>query len=170
MTRVVVLGGGFAGPEAIRVLERAEHADHEPNPERRRRMPTVCVVGGGYTGVELIAELRDFFHSYVVPRYRGIDARDCRLLLVEAGEAILRGVHPALAERALRRLAREGVEVMIRARVTRVLPGGVELEGGRQVPCGVARIFPRDSAMMREAARCPICRAHAARAAGRDAA
>lgn len=53
------------------LIDLAEHADHEPDPERRRTMLTLCVVGGGYTGVELIAELQDFLHSDVVPRYRG---------------------------------------------------------------------------------------------------
>ncbi len=119
------------------LIDLAEHADHEPDPAARRRMLTVCVVGGGYTGVELIAEIQDFFYSYVVPRYRGIEPNDYRLLLVEAGEAILRGVHPTLAERARRRLAREGIEVLTRARVVRVLCGELELEGGNRLPAGL---------------------------------
>jgi NADH dehydrogenase len=91
------------------IIDLAEHADHEPDPEVRRRMLTVCVVGGGYTGVELIAELQDFFESYIVPRYRGIEPGDYRLLLLEAGQDILRGVHPTLAEKARQSLWREGI-------------------------------------------------------------
>src|SRR5262249_61706315 len=102
----------------------AEHADHEPAPERRRRILTVCVVGGGYTGIELVAELQDFFSSYVVSRYRGIEPGDYRLVVIEAGDEILRGVHPTLAERARRRLNREGIEIRARTRVTRGLDGG----------------------------------------------
>jgi NADH dehydrogenase len=151
----------------------AEHADHEPDPAVRRRMLTLCVVGGGYTGVELIAELQDFFESYLVPRYRGIDRSDYRLLLVEAGREILRGVHPALAARARASLDREGIEVRTQARVTRVLAGAVELEGGESIPVGLtvwglARWFPRDSAIMRQAPRCAVC--HAAPPRQRDAA
>ena len=119
------------------ILDAAEHADHEADPAARRRMLTVCVVGGGYTGVELIAELQDFFHSYIVPRYRGIDPGDYRLLLIEAGHEILRGVHPMLAERARRKLGREGIEIRTDTRVTRVLPGAVEVAGGEQVPVGL---------------------------------
>ncbi|HEV8583941.1 MAG TPA: NAD(P)/FAD-dependent oxidoreductase [Methylomirabilota bacterium] len=119
------------------LLDAAEHADHEPDPAVRRRMLTVCVVGGGYTGVELVAELQDFFHSYIVSRYRGIDARDYRLLLLEAGQEILRGVHPTLAERARRKLGREGIEIRTNTRVTRVMPGAVEVMGGEQVPVGL---------------------------------
>jgi NADH dehydrogenase len=118
------------------VIDLAEHADHEPDAETRRRMLTVCVVGGGYTGVELIAELQDLFHSYIVPRYRGIDRGDYRLLLIEAGSEILRGVHPTLAERARRKLWREGIEIRTNTRVTRVWQGAVEA-GGETMPVGL---------------------------------
>jgi NADH dehydrogenase len=118
------------------VIDLAEHADHEPDPELRRRLLTICVVGGGYTGVELIAELQDLFHSYIVPRYRGIDPGDYRLLVIEAGTEILRGVHPTLAERARRKLWREGIEIRTGTRVTRVLQGAVEA-GGEVIPVGL---------------------------------
>jgi len=93
-------------------------------------MLTACVVGGGYTGVELIAELRDFFASYVVARYRGIEPGDFRLLLLEAGPEILRGVHPTLAEKARRPLSGQGIEIRTNTRVTRVALGAVEVHGG----------------------------------------
>jgi NADH dehydrogenase len=115
------------------LIDLVEHADHEPDPGRRRQMLTVAVVGGGYTGVELVAELQDFFHSYVVRRYRGIGPTDYRLLLVEGGEQILRGVHPALATRARRKLHREGIEVMTETRVTRVGQGVVEINGRDEI-------------------------------------
>ena len=118
------------------LLDAAEHADHEADPAARRQMLTVCVVGGGYTGVELIAELQDFFTSYIVPRYRGIEPGDYRLLLLEAGQEILRGVHPTLAERARRRLWHEGIEIRTGARVTRVEPGVVEV-GTEHIPVGL---------------------------------
>lgn len=119
------------------LIDLAEHADHEPDPERRRRMLTVCVVGGGATGVELITELQDFFHSYVVPRYRGIASGEYRLVLLEAADEILRGVHPALAHRARRRLRREGIEVRTCTRVSRVVPGGVEIQDGGHLAAGL---------------------------------
>jgi NADH dehydrogenase len=119
------------------VIDLAEHADHEPDAATRQRMLTICVVGGGYTGVELIAELQDFFESYVVPRYRGIDPGDYRLLLVEAGQEILRGVHPTLAARARERLRREGIDIRTGTRVTRVLPGAVEVSGTETLEVGL---------------------------------
>jgi NADH:quinone reductase (non-electrogenic) len=113
------------------LIDLVEHADHESDAGRRREMLTVCVVGGGYTGVELVAELHDFFSSYVVPRYRGIGSGDYRLLVVEAGSHILRGVHPTLAERARRKLWREGIEILTGTRVTRVRRGAIETDDGR---------------------------------------
>ena len=119
------------------LIDLAEHADHEPDPAARRRLLTICVVGGGYTGVELIAELQDFFESYLVVRYRGIEAGDYRLLLLEAGREILRGVHPTLAARARASLGREGIEVRTETPVTRVLEGAVEIQGAEQIPVGL---------------------------------
>lgn len=116
------------------LIDLVEHADHEPDAARRRELLTVAVVGGGYTGVELIAELQDFFHSYVVPKYRGIGRSDYRLLLIEGGEQILRGVHPALATRARRKLDREGIEVRTGTRVSAVGQGTVEINGRDRMP------------------------------------
>lgn len=128
--------------DAIRVrdhlIDLAEHAAHRPDPEVRRRLLTICVVGGGYTGVELIAEIQDFFASYVVDRYRGIRAADYRLLLLEAGGEILRGVHPMLAERARRKLRKQGIEVRTHAKVTAVRQGEVEVAGAERLPVGLA--------------------------------
>lgn len=112
------------------VIDLAEHADHARDSLRRRELLTMAVVGGGYTGVELIAELHDFFHRYVVPRYRGIEAGDPRLLLLEASGEILSGVHPILGRRARAKLQRDGIEVRLGAKVTRVEATGVEINGG----------------------------------------
>lgn len=110
-----------------RVLDLCEHADHTADPAARRRLLTFVVVGGGYTGVELIAEMQDFLFAYVAPRYRGIAAGEIRLVLLEAGAEILRGVHPALARHAGQRLRVEGIQVRTGAGVTRCLDGGVEI-------------------------------------------
>ncbi|MGH7277615.1 MAG: NAD(P)/FAD-dependent oxidoreductase [Candidatus Rokuibacteriota bacterium] len=119
------------------LIDLAEHADHEPDEATRRRLVTICVVGGGYTGVELIAELQDFFYSYVGPRYRGIGPGEYRLMLLEAGKEILRGVHPTLAARARAKLKREGIEILTETRVTRVMSGAVEVGTGERIPVGL---------------------------------
>jgi NADH dehydrogenase len=116
-----------------RVLDICEHADHTADPAERRRMLTFVIVGGGYTGVELITELRDFLFRYVAARYRGISRSEIRLVLLEASQAILNGVHPTLRKHAIKRLAAEGIEIRYGARVTRCFDGGVELNGSEQL-------------------------------------
>src|SRR5439155_278120 len=69
--------------------------------------------------------------------YRGIDPGDYRLLLLEAGQEILRGVHPTLAEKARESLWHEGIEIRTGARVTRVTAGAVEIEGSETIPVGL---------------------------------
>jgi NADH dehydrogenase len=113
-----------------RVLDICEHADHTRDDELRRKLLTFVVVGGGYTGIELITELHDLLFGYVVKRYRGIRAEEIRLIVVEAGADILRGIHPKLAEHARHRLARKGIEVRTNCPAARCFPGGVEIKGG----------------------------------------
>jgi len=114
-----------------RILDLCEHADHTEDPAARQRMLTFVVVGGGYTGVELVTEMHDFLFHYVAGRYRGIAAGEIRLILLEATQEVLRGVHPKLVARARKRLRVEAIEVRLGARVTRCFPDGVEVGGSR---------------------------------------
>lgn len=120
-----------------RLVDLFEHADHEPDAERRRRLLSLVVIGGGYTGVETIAEIQNLIFGHVLKQYRGISTADVRLLLVEAGPAILSGVHPRLARRAARKLQAEGITVLTSAPVTRCLPDAVELGGSRLEAAGL---------------------------------
>src|SRR5207245_495162 len=177
------------------LIDLAEHADHEPDRERRRRMLTVCVVGGGYTGIELVAELEDFFSSYVVPRYRGVDgAGDAVTIEGNPGASI--PIIPAalahgrlageniIADLAGRRLAAidfapRGMLVSLGERDAVVEIMGLKFSGylawlfwnalhlyklvgfRKQIQVALdwslAPFFPRDSSMMRQTQRCPIC-------------
>ncbi len=117
-----------------RVIDLCEHADHTADFAERRKLLTFVVVGGGYTGVELVTELHDFLIGYVARRYRGIAASDIRLMILEAAHEVLRGVHPKLAQSALKRLQFKGVETRLRARATRCISGGVEVNGSEFIP------------------------------------
>jgi NADH dehydrogenase len=119
-----------------RLLDVCEHADHTADAEERRRRMTFAVVGGGYTGVELIAEMRDFLFRYVARYFRGIQRTEIRLLLLEASQTILNGVHPSLRNHALKRLQGEGIEIRYGARVTRCFEGGLEINGSEQLHAG----------------------------------
>jgi NADH dehydrogenase len=113
-----------------RVLDICEHADHTRDDELRRKLLTFVVVGGGYTGIELVTEWHDLLFGYIAKRYRGIRADEIRLVVVEAGADILRGVHPKLAAHSRQRLARKGIELRTNSPAARCFPGGVEIQGG----------------------------------------
>lgn len=119
------------------ILDLLEHADHESDPDRRRQLLTFVIVGGGYTGVELVAELHDLIYRHVGPRYRGIPLAEVKLLLLEAVSEILVGVDPELAAWARRKLEREGIELRTQARVTRVAPGQVGVNGSETIEAGL---------------------------------
>jgi NADH dehydrogenase len=112
-----------------RIIDLCEHADHTADASARRAMLTFVVVGGGYTGIELVTEMHDFLFRYAARKYRGIDASEIRLIVLEAAPDVLRGIGPKLAEHARKRLHVSGIEVRTSTRVTRVLDGAVEVNG-----------------------------------------
>ena len=116
-----------------RIIDLCEHADHTADSAARRSMLTFVVVGGGYTGVELVTEMRDFLFGYAAKKYRGIDASEIRLIVLEAAPDVLRGIGPKLADHARRRLHVSGIEVRTSTRVTRVLENAVEINGNEKV-------------------------------------
>lgn len=110
-----------------RILDLCEHADHTTDENARRSLLTFAVVGGGYTGVELLTDLRDFLFHYVARHYRGIPRDAIRLVLVEASDSILNGIHPLLRAHAMKRLKGEGMEILYNSRVTRCSEEGIEI-------------------------------------------
>lgn len=115
------------------IIDMCEHADHTQDPAARKSMLTFVVVGGGYTGIELVTEIRDFLFRYVTRTYRGIQASDIRLLVLEASPDILRGIGPKLAAHARKRLHVSGIEVRTSTAVTRVNEGSVEINGNETI-------------------------------------
>jgi NADH dehydrogenase len=116
-----------------RIIDLCEHADHTADPTARRSMLTFVVVGGGYTGIELVTEMRDFLHGYVARKYRGINAAEIRLIVLEAAPSVLGGIGPKLAAHARKRLDVSGIEVRTSTRVTRVLENSVEVNGNETI-------------------------------------
>jgi NADH dehydrogenase len=116
-----------------RIIDLCEHADHTPDAAARRAMLTFVVVGGGYTGIELVTEMHDFLFRYAARKYRGIDASEIRLVVLEATPEVLRGIGAKLAEHARKRLHVSGIEVRTSTRVTRVNEGSVEVNGSEKI-------------------------------------
>jgi len=116
-----------------RIIDLCEHADHTEDDTARRAMLTFVVVGGGYTGIELVTEMRDFLFRYAARSYRGIQASEIRLVVLEASPEVLGGIGPKLAAHARKRLDVKGIGLRTSARVTRVLEHSVEINGNETI-------------------------------------
>jgi NADH dehydrogenase len=117
-----------------RVIAALEQAVVTPAGPERDRLLTFAVVGGGYTGCECAGELVDFFHS-IVPFYRPLELGDVRMILIEAGPALLPDLPEKMGRYTTRNLSRRNVELLMGDGVTRIDEHGIALQSGRVIPC-----------------------------------
>ena len=115
-----------------RVVAALEQAVVTPPGPERERLLTFAVIGGGYTGCECAGELVDFFHS-VLRYYRPLRLADVRMVLIEAGIALLADLPEAMGRYTTRNLSRRGVELALGDGVTRIDESGVSLKSGRVI-------------------------------------
>ncbi len=110
-----------------RILLAYERAEWAEDPEERNRLLTFVVVGAGPTGVELAGALREIASHTLRRDFRTIQPEEARVILVEGGDKVLPGFGGGLPDKALRHLAKVGVDVRLNRRVTAVDPRGVDL-------------------------------------------
>ncbi|GAC1574808.1 MAG: FAD-dependent oxidoreductase [Candidatus Elarobacter sp.] len=115
-----------------RVIAALEQAVVTPAGPERARLLTFAVVGGGYTGCECAGELVDFFHS-IVPFYRPLQLGDVRMILIEAGKALLPDLPAAMGRYTTRNLAQRKVELVIGDGVASIDEDGVALHSGTRI-------------------------------------
>jgi len=116
-----------------RVLLAFERAEREADADERRRLLTFVVIGGGPTGVELAGAVAELSRFVLARDFRAIDAREAKVVLVEAGPRILPSFSEGLAHSAVEQLEELGVELRTSARVVAIDERGVELEGSEQL-------------------------------------
>lgn len=92
---------------------------------------TILVGGGGLTGVELVGEIADVMPT-LAKKY-GVDPKEIKLLLVEAGPKILPVLPDALIERAVTSLEKRGVQFLTGLAVTNVADNVIDLKDGQKV-------------------------------------
>jgi NADH:ubiquinone reductase (H+-translocating) len=92
---------------------------------------TILIGGGGLTGVELVGEIVDNMPK--VAKGYGVDPKELKIMLVEAGPKILPVLPDQLIERATTSLEARGVEFLTGLPVTNVKGNEIGLKDGRKI-------------------------------------
>src|SRR5206468_4231577 len=112
-----------------RVLLAYERAEREQEAARRQPLLTFVVIGGGPTGVELAGALAEISRQSLARDFRHFDPGSARIILIEAGPAILMTFPETLRQAAANDLKRLGVDLRTGKPVTRVAQGQVDMDG-----------------------------------------
>ena len=100
-----------------RILLAFELAEVGMSEEERRRQLTFVIGGGGPTGVEMAGAIAELARFTLARDFRNIDPGSARVILVEAGDRLLRAFPEKLSAYAKGELERLGVEVLLNQKV-----------------------------------------------------
>ncbi len=113
-----------------RMIDMLEQADNENNPILKKSLLTIVIVGGGFAGIETAGELMDLLHD-ARKYYPNIEKEDIRVVVLEAVPSILPGFNEKLANFALEKLKKRGIEVMVGTKLTSFSGDEVVIEDSR---------------------------------------
>ncbi|MEI9895920.1 MAG: NAD(P)/FAD-dependent oxidoreductase [Chthoniobacter sp.] len=111
-----------------RILLAFETAEYEGNAEARRAALTFGIVGGGPTGVELAGAIKEIAGQSIPKDFRHIDTATTRVIIFQGADRLLPQFPPELSVKAQRHLEDLGIEVRLKARVTKVTAHGVHID------------------------------------------
>lgn len=115
------------------LLSLFERASHEGDAEKRAAMLTFVIVGGGPTGVETAGALAELIEHVMVKDFPRLNLNEARVVLLEAGPALL-GAYPDELRRAAHRLLRKKhVEILLNTRMDDYDGQRVTLADGTQI-------------------------------------
>jgi NADH:ubiquinone reductase (H+-translocating) len=108
-----------------RILGAFEAAERADDPAFREKLLTFTIVGGGPTGVELAGQIAELATKTLRDEFLHIDSKQARVILLDAGTAVLAPMGANLGSKARARLEKLGVEIQLGARVVDVDRGGL---------------------------------------------
>lgn len=103
-----------------RILGAFEAAEATTSEAERIRRLTFVVVGAGPTGVEVVGQIAELAHQTLAGAFRTINSSDARIVLLDAGPAVLPPMGAKLGLKAQHRLEKMGVEIRLNTMVTNV--------------------------------------------------
>jgi len=102
--------------------------------ELQKKILTFVIAGGGFAGVETAGEINDFIRDSVKEYYHNIESNNIRVIIVHSGDRLLPEMSKELAEFALERLHKSGIEIILNQLVIGATPNTVSLKDGTIMP------------------------------------
>jgi NADH dehydrogenase len=135
-----IKNAGDADRMRCHAIDQFEAAMQEADPDRRQRLLTFVVVGGGCTGVETVTEVREFLMHLHREQYADIAPEEVRTALVEIQDRVLPQMDRSLSRRALRRMRKMGIDVVLNTRVVELTDHGLTF-ASNQEPLSTATVI-----------------------------
>lgn len=117
--------------DANKIYKHVEDRIREYAKTKNEADATIVIGGGGLTGVELVGELADIMPK--LAKSHGVNPKEVKLLLVEAGPKILPVLPDHLIERATTSLEARGVTFLTGLPVTNVAGNEIDLKDGQKL-------------------------------------
>ena len=115
-----------------RVLEAFEEAERDPSTMESGGL-TFVVVGAGATGTEIAGALADLIRDVMPSRFHDEQLSHARVIIVDAGTAVLGPFSPKAHEYASKVLTERGVEIKLGTKVSEVAASHVVLSDGETI-------------------------------------
>ncbi|OIK08564.1 NAD(P)/FAD-dependent oxidoreductase [Bacillus sp. MUM 13] len=117
--------------DAVKIQRHVEDRIREYAKTKNEADATILIGGGGLTGVELVGEIADKMPK--IAKSYGVNPKEIKLLIVEAGPKILPVLPDHLIERATASLEARGVTFLTGLPVTNVEGNTVDLKDGQKI-------------------------------------
>jgi NADH dehydrogenase len=111
-----------------RILGAFELAEQCSDPAIREKLLTFTVIGAGPTGVELAGQIAELAAQTMKGAFRHIDSTQARVILLDAGPAVLGPMGTNLGNKTQARLQKMGVEIQLGSTVVDVDRGGLTVK------------------------------------------
>jgi NADH dehydrogenase len=111
-----------------RILGAFELAERSSDPVLREKLLTFTVIGAGPTGVELAGQIAELASQTMKGAFRHIDSTQARVILLDAGPAVLQPMGANLGNKAQARLQKMGVEIQLGGRVVDIDRDGLTVK------------------------------------------
>ena len=116
-----------------KILETFEKAEVQSELDRADPKMNFIIIGGGPTGVELAGAISELSRVTLRRDFRKIDPSHSKVILIEAGERLLAGMHPNLSRKVKQKLEKMGVEVILGKRVTEIKEDSLRLDTDEKI-------------------------------------